>query len=67
MDSTNQANNDQLLNNATTYEISDLVPNTEYMVYVFATNSAGNSDSTAGVTGRTSFGGERLLMLQEFN
>ena len=66
MDSSNQANNNQLPNNATTYDISDLDPNTMYMVYVFATNRITNSASTAGVPGRTLFGGETLLMLQEF-
>ena len=62
VDSVNQAKMVLLIGNGTTYEISYLDPNTIYMVYVFATNSAGNSDFTTGVLGMTGFGGERLLI-----
>ena len=63
MDSGNQAMVTRLAGNATTYKISNLDPGTKYMVYVFATNSVDNGDSTPGVPGYTSFGGERILMV----
>ena len=55
----NQVRREGVGNNATTYTIRNLQPNTEYIVVILAQNGAGEGEQSDNGMAKTGFGGEK--------